>query len=150
MSGFEDDDFFDEKEGEEETAEAPVDEDAEEEKVVAKKRGKKAARDDDEGDEEYGDYEDMEEEKEVKRAPLPVKENKFVRFTGKITPLGRDEKNAINTLQIQSVDDSKSYPIEMNEIGKQLIKRCFHELYVTGELVPKADKKFILVVKSFL
>ncbi len=157
MSGFEDDDFFDEKEGEEEGPEEPAEaaagpeEDEDDRAPAAKKaRGKKARSDDEGDDEEYGDYDDMEEEREVKKAPPPVKENKFMRFTGKITPLGRDEKNVINTLQIQSLDDSKVYPIEMNEIGKQLIKRCFHELYVTGELVPRGDKKFILVVKSFL
>jgi hypothetical protein len=151
MSGFEDDDFFDEKEGEEatdETKEAPVDDEVE--AGPPKKRAKKSKADDDIDDEDFdGDYEDMEEEK-TKRLPPPVKENKFVKFTGKITPLTRDEKNAVTGLQITSVDDQKAYTIEMNEIGKQLIKRCFHELFVTGELVPKADKKFILVVKSYL
>lgn len=147
MSDYEDDDFFDD---DNESEGASKDKGFDEDFPVAKKASsKKSSKDDD--DDDYGGYDDeFEEEKKVKKPAPVVKENRFVRFTGKITPLTRDDKNVVVEVQIQNLDDNKIYPVEMNAIGSQLIKRCFHELYVTGELVPRGDKKFTLVIKSFL
>lgn len=168
MSGFEDDDFADDKfeskdddkddkddgdDGEESSdrVEKGSDDSSEDEAPRSLGRKKKSLGGDDDEDEGGDeDYSEFEEKKEKTKSGPVYPYTKFVKFTGKISPLKKDEKGAIIQIKIENIDDKKVYAIEMNENGKKLIRSCFQELFITGELLHKSEKENILIIKSFL
>ncbi len=153
MSGFDDDDFADDKMDAEESEESAKDEPSPfDEEVPRSKKAKKSLGPDEDDDGEGGDedYAEYEEKKEKSKQGPVYPYSKFVRFTGKISPLTRDEKGVVTQIKIENIDDKKVYPIEMNDNAKKLTRSLFQEIYITGEVIYKSEKETILLIKSYL
>lgn len=154
MSGFEDDDFADDKEELDEVEESNSDGDDDsspfEAEAPRKKSKKSLSSDDDEDGGDDEEYAEFEEKKEKSKQGPVYPYSKFVRFTGKISPLARDEQGVVTQIKIENIDDKKVYPIEMNENAKKLTRSLFQELYITGEVIFKNEKDTILIIKSYL
>lgn len=105
---------------------------------------------DEDGDEdEFGDDEfDDEEEGERKKKRVVVEDqNKFIQLDGTVIVTKRDEKGLPCEL---AIDTGKiRYPIQMDNMGKQLLKYCFNQVFVGGILKAEGANK-IFEVKNFI
>lgn len=99
-------------------------------------------------DDEFGD-EDFEDEegKEKKKKIIVEDQNKFVQLDGTVIVTKRDEKGLPTEL---AIDTGKiRYPIQMDSMGKQLLKYCFNQVFLGGVLKVDGPNK-IFEVKNFI
>lgn len=104
---------------------------------------------DDDDDDEFGDedYEDEEEGEKKKKRVVVEDQNKFIQLDGTVIVTKRDEKGLPCEL---AIDTGKvRYPIQMDNMGKQLLKYCFNQVFVGGVLKAEGATK-IFEVKNFI
>ena len=89
-----------------------------------------------------------EEEGEKKKKRVVVEDqNKFIQLDGTVIVTKRDEKGLPCEL---AIDTGKvRYPIQMDNMGKQLLKYCFNQVFVGGILKAEGATK-IFEVKNFI
>lgn len=137
------DDWFDDEEEIKTSKEKDKDDDSYEESYDAD------AGDDDGDDEDFGDedYEDEEEGEKKKKRVIVEDQNKFIQLDGTVIVTKRDEKGLPCEL---AIDTGKvRYPIQMDNMGKQLLKFCFNQVFIGGILKNEGATK-IFEVKNFI
>lgn len=101
--------------------------------------------DDDEFDDE--DYDDEESGEKKKKRVIVEDQNKFIQLDGTVIVTKRDEKGLPCEL---AIDTGKiRYPIQMDTMGKQLLKYCFNQVFIGGILKNEGATK-IFEVKNFI
>ncbi len=104
---------------------------------------------DEDGDDEFGDedYEDEEGGEKKKKRVIVEDQNKFIQLDGTVIVTKRDEKGLPVEL---AIDTGKiRYPIQMDTMGKQLLKYCFNQVFIGGILKNEGAAK-IFEVKNFI
>ena len=104
---------------------------------------------DDDEDDEFGDedYDDEEEGEKKKKRVVVEDQNKFIQLDGTVIVTKRDEKGLPIEL---AIDTGKvRYPIQMDNMGKQLLKYCFNQVFLGGILKAEGAAK-VFEVKNFI
>jgi len=104
---------------------------------------------DDDGDEfaDDEDYDDEEGGEKKKKRIIVEDQNKFIQLDGTIIVTKRDEKGLPCEL---AIDTGKiRYPIQMDTMGKQLLKFCFNQVFIGGILKAEGATK-VFEVKNFI
>ena len=102
---------------------------------------------DEDDDDEFGDEDEEEEGKEKRKRVVVEDQNKFVQIDGTIVVTKRDEKGLPSEI---AIDTGKvRYPILLDNMGKQLLKYCFNQVFLGGILKTEGATK-VFEVKNFI